>query len=158
MRNRITTIVIIVVLAMLAAACSSTSESDPAEAAAATQQANLDAFFAQDVDATMATLTEDVEFFNTSMGTHWSGKAQYELSMKSIFQMTDPDTSELIESFVSDDGTRGVVVMHWVGENGKGNPFDLTYVQVQEYEDGLIRTTTTYWEDQDVADQLNAGY
>ena len=160
MRNRITTIVIIVVLGMLAASCSTgeTDEAAAAEKAAATQQTNIDAVFAQDIDATMATLTEDVEFFNTAMGTHWIGKTQYRSNLETIFEITDPDATELVDNFVSDDGTRGVIVMHWVGENGAGNPIDLTYVQLTEFEDGLIAKTTMYWEDQDVADQLMAGY
>jgi len=160
MRNRIATIVIIVVLGMLAASCSTgeTDETAAAEKAAATQQTNIDAVFAQDIDALMATYTEDVEFFNDAIGTHWRSKTEYQANMTTIFEITDPDATELIDNFVSDDGTRGVVVMHWVGENGMGNPIDLTYVQLQEFEDGLIDKTMMYWENQDVADQLNAGY
>ena len=160
MRTTIKTILLIAVLAMLAASCSTggTDETAAAEKAAATQQANIDAVFAQDLDATMATYTEDVEFFNAVMGSHWSGKTAYRSNIETIFEITDPDATELIDNFVSDDGTRGVIVMHWVGENGAGNPIDLTYVQLQEFEDGLIDKTTMYWDDQDVADQLGAGY
>lgn len=160
MRITIKTILMISVFALLAASCSTgeTDEAVAAEKAAATQQANIDAVFAQDIDATMATLTEDVEFFNAAMGTHWTGKTQYRSNLETIFEVTDPDATELIDNFVSDDGTRGVIVMHWVGENGAGNPIDLTYVQVTEFEDGLISKTTLYWEDQNVADQLMAGY
>jgi hypothetical protein len=31
------------------------------------------------------------------------------------------------DNSVSDAGTRGVVVVHWVGSNGKRNPIDLRY-------------------------------
>ncbi len=160
MRNRTTTIAIIVVLGMLAASCSTggTDEAAAAEKAAATQQANTDAYLDQDLDAWVATVTEDVEFFNDAGASHWVGKASLESNMSTVFRMTDPDATQIIEQFVSDDGTFGVVNAHWVGENVYGAPFDLTYVQLQEFEDGLIVKTTMYWADQDVADQLGAGY
>jgi ketosteroid isomerase-like protein len=156
----------VVALVLLAAACTTASGSeqtaqgspDPAEKASATLQTNIDAFLAQDVDAVMVTLTKDAEFFNYAMDSHWSGEPGWKTSMKGIFTMTDADATEVIDSFVSDDGTRGAVLVHWIGQNGKDEPFDLTYVQLYEFEDGLISETTTYWMNDDVSDQLNRGY
>jgi ketosteroid isomerase-like protein len=158
MRTTIKTILLIAVLALLAASCSTggTDEAAAAEKAAATQQANTEAFLDQDLDAWVATVTEDVEFFNDAGASHWVGKASLESNMSTVFRMTDPDATQIIEQFVSDDGTFGVVNAHWVGENVYSAPFDLTYVQLMEFEDGLISKFTMYWEDQDMWDQLNA--
>lgn len=177
MRTTIKTILLITVLAMLAASCSTSGADeavaaepattvattittvpppDPAEKAAATQEANTEAFLAEDLDALMATYSEDVEFFNNAVGSHWNGAGPVRSNMGTIFAMTDPDATEIIEQFVSADGTSGVVLTHWIGENVYGSPFDLTYVQLQEFEDGLIAKLTMYWEDQDVSRQLSA--
>ena len=177
MRTATKTAVMIAVLAMLAASCTTggadeaaaaeatttsatttTTEPppDPAEKAAATQEANTVAFIGQDLDALMATYTEDIEFTNSAMGVRWVGKAQMKSNMATVLGMTDPDATEIIEQFVSDDGTFGVVRSHWVGKNNYGAPFDLTYLQLQEFEDGLTSKLTMYWEDQDVSEQLNA--
>jgi len=177
MRTTIKTILLITVLAMLAASCSASGADeavaaettttvatttttvpppDPAEKAAATQEANTAAFLAQDLDAYMATVTEDIEFINDAGHSYWVGKASMESNMQGIFRMTDPDATEIIEQFVSDDGTSGVVLTHFVGENVNGSPFDLTYLQLQEFEDGLISKLTMYWEDQDMSEQLSA--
>ncbi|MEN8235907.1 MAG: nuclear transport factor 2 family protein, partial [Actinomycetota bacterium] len=157
-RTTIKTILLIAVLALMAASCSTgqTDEAAAAEKAAATQVANTEAWLAEDMDALMATYTEDIELLNRSVSTHWVGKVSMESNMQTIFRMTDPDATEIIEQFVSADGTSGVVNTHWVGENAYDAPMDLTYVQLQEFEDGLISKLTMYWEDHDVRDQLNA--
>jgi len=72
--------------------------------------------------------------------------------------MTDADATEVIDNFVSDDGTRGAALVHWIGQNGKDEPFNLTYVQLYEFEDGLVSEVSTYWMNDDVSDQLQAGY
>ena len=177
MRTTIKTTLLITVLTMLAASCSTSGADeavaaepattvatttttvpppDPAEKAAATQEASTAAFLAQDLDAFMATVTGEVEFFNDADGSHWTGEASMESNIRTIFNMTDPDATEVIEQSVSADGTSGVVLTHWVGENVYGSPFDLTYLQLQEFEDGLIAKLTMYWEDQDVSRQLSA--
>lgn len=177
MGTTIKTILLITVLTMLAASCSTSAADeavaaettttvatttttvpppDPAEEAAATQKANTAAFLAKDLDALMATYSEDIEFFNDAGGSHWTGEASMESNMRTILNMTDSDATEVIEQSVSADGTSGVVLTHWVGENMYGSPFDLTYLQLQEFEDGLIAKLTMYWEDQDVSRQLSA--
>ncbi|MEA3503522.1 MAG: nuclear transport factor 2 family protein [Actinomycetota bacterium] len=160
MRTTIKTILLIAVLALLAASCSAgeTDEAAAAEKAATTQEAYTQAFLAQDIDAVMATYSDDVEFINRSMTTRWIGADQMQEKTMSLFNITDPDATEVLESFVSVDGSQGVIHWHWVGENGLGNPIDLVHVQWLEYTDGLISTLTSYWETMDVQDQLMAGY
>ncbi len=160
MRTTIKTIVLIAVLALLATSCSTgaTDEAAAAEKAAATQEAYTQAFLAQNIDAVMATYTDDVEFINRSMSTHWTGSERVQSGTKGIFSMTDPDSTEVLESFVSDDGSQGVIHWHWVGENGLDKPIDLMHVQLLEYTDGLISMLTSYWETMDVEEQLTAGY
>jgi ketosteroid isomerase-like protein len=173
MRATIRTILLIAVVAPLAASCSTgaTEEAaaaeptttvatttttepplDPANKAAATQEANTEAFLAQDLDAVVATYAEDIEFINSAVGDHRAGTAKMRPFMTNVFRMTDPDATEIIEQLVSADGTFGVVNTHWVGENFYGVPMDLTYVQLMEFEDGLISKLTMYWEDRDAND------
>ncbi|MEA3510449.1 MAG: nuclear transport factor 2 family protein [Actinomycetota bacterium] len=158
MRATIKTILPIAILALTAASCSTgqTDDAAAAEEAAATLDANTEAFLAQDLDAYMATVTEDVEFFNDAGASHWVGGASMKSNMQAIFRITDPDATEIIEQFVSDDGAFGVANVHWVGQNNYGNPFDLTYAQLMEFDDGLISKLTMYWEDLDVWEQLSA--
>ena len=127
-----------------------------AEKAAATQAANTAAWLAHDIDALMATYTEDVEFTNSASNEHRVGEAAMESLAARMFDTIDPDATETIVQFVSGDGANGVVNTHWVGENLYGAPIDLTYVWMQEFEDGLIRKVTMYWENQDVFKQLSA--
>jgi hypothetical protein len=160
MRTTIKTILLIAVLALLAASCSTggTDEAAAAEKATATQEAYTQAFLAQDIDALMATHTDDVEFFNRSMSTHWIGSEQVQTGTATIFNITDPSATDVLESFVSVDGSQGAILWHWVGENGIGNPIDLMHFQLLEYTDGLISMLTSYWETMDVREQLMDGY
>ena len=153
MRTTIKTILLVAILALLAASCSTGTED-----AAATQEAYTQAFLAQDIDALMATYTDDVEFINRSMSTHWTGSDQVQARTKGLFSLTDPNSTEVLESFVSVDGSQGFILWHWVGENGLGNPIDLMHAQWLEYTDELISTMTSYWETMDVEEQLTAGY
>lgn len=156
MRSRTTTIVIIVVLGMLAASCSTgeTDEAAAAEKAAATQQASVEAFLTQDIDAFAALISDDYEFFDPTTGAHTSGSTAAISNMKSIYGWTDAEQTELIERFVSDDGTRGTVVYHWVATTGLGSDVDVIMTQVHEYEDGKVRKVTNYYGTRDAYDQL----
>ena len=160
MRTTIKTILLITVLALLAASCSTDGADETAavEKATATQEAYTQAFLAQDIDALMATYTDDVEFINRSMMTRWIGDDQVQTGTEAIFNITDPSASEVLESFVSVDGSQGAILWHWVGENGLGNPIDLMHFQLLEYTDGLISMQTSYWETMDVEEQLMDGY
>lgn len=167
MRKQITTIVIIVVLAALAAACSTSSDADettipttattvapttttepppdPAEVAEATQAASVEAFLTQDIDAFAAVIADDYEFFDPTTGAYTSGSTAAISAMNGLYIWTDAEQTELIERFVSDDGTRGTVIYHFVGTTGFGSDFDLIMTQVHEYEDGKVRTVTNYY-------------
>ena len=160
MRTTIKTILLITVLALLAASCSTDGADETAavEKATATQEAYTQAFLAQDIDALMATYTDDVEFTNRSMMTRWIGDEQVQTGTETIFDITDPSATEVLESFVSVDGSQGTILWHWVGENGLGNPIDLMHLQLLEYTDGLISMQTSYWETMDVEEQLMDGY
>ncbi len=174
MRTTIKTILLIAVLALLAASCSTdgadeavaaeptitvatttTAEPppDPAEIAAETQQATIDAFLVKDMEALMATHTEDAVFLDPAFSTRWVG-ASYESNLQNVFKWTDAEQTELLDSFVSDDGTRGTVIYHWVGTNYNGGPLDLIMVQVHEYKDGKIQTTTNYYGDDNARAQF----
>lgn len=160
MRTTIKTILLITVLALLAASCSTDGADETAavEEATATQEAYTQAFLAQDIDALMATYTDDVEFTNRSMMTRWIGDEQVQTGTETIFDITDPSATEVLESFVSVDGSQGAILWHWVGENGLGNPIDLMHFQLLEYTDGLISMLTSHWETMDVEEQLMDGY
>lgn len=160
MRTTIKTALLITVLALLAASCSTDAADETAavEEATATQEAYTQAFLAQDIDALMATYTDDVEFTNRSMMTRWIGDEQVQTGTETIFDITDPSATEVLESFVSVDGSQGAILWHWVGENGLGNPIDLMHFQLLEYTDGLISMLTSYWETMDVEEQLMDGY
>jgi len=176
MRIRTTTIVIVLVLAMRAAACSSTSEADetmvpttattvattttteppldPAEIAEATQQASVEAFLTQDIDAFAALISDDYEFFDPTTGAYTSGSTTAISKMGNLYGWTDAEQTELIERFVSDDGTRGAVVYHWVATTGLGSDVDVIMTQIHEYEDGKVRTVTNYYGTRDTYDQI----
>jgi hypothetical protein len=160
MRTTIKTILLIAVLALLAASCSTgaTDEAAVAKKAAATRQAYTEAFLAQDIDALMATYTDDVKFFNRSMATHWTGSEQVQTGTTTISSITDPGATEVLESFVSDDGSEGAILWQWVGENDIDNPIELMHFQLLEYTDGLFSVLTSHWETMDVEEQLMAGY
>jgi hypothetical protein len=106
----------------------------------------------------MATYTDDVKFFNRSMATHWTGSEQVQTGTTTISSITDPGATEVLESFVSDDGSEGAILWQWVGENGLDNPIVLMHVQLLEYTDGLFSVLTSHWETMDVDEQLMAGY
>ena len=160
MRTTIKTILLITVLALLAASCSTdgADETTAVEKTTATQEAYTQAFLSQDIDALMATFTDDVEFINRSMMTRWIGDDQVQAGTEEIFNIADPSATEVLESFVSVDGSQGAILWHWVGENGLGNPIDLMHLQLLEYTDGLISMQTSYWETMDVEEQLMDGY
>ena len=70
-----------------------------------------------------------------------------------VFPWTDTEQTVVLDRFVSADGTSGVVVYRWVGTNSLGD-FDLTMVQIHEYEEGLLTQLTNYYGDRDAADQF----
>lgn len=177
MRNRTTTLTILVALAMLVAACSTASDAvettvveapttvaappttepppDPAEVAEATQKASVEAFLTQDIDTFAALIADDYEFFDPTTGTHTSGATSAISKMEGIYEWTDADQTELIERFVSVDGTRGTIVYHWVATTAFGSDIDIIMTQIHEYsDDGLIRMVTNYYGGRGAYDQI----
>ena len=68
--------------------------------------------------------------------------------------MTDADATELLDRFVSADGSRAVLVERWIGTNYLGAPFDLPIVLIHEYRDGKIAKESIYYAAWDTHDQL----
>jgi ketosteroid isomerase-like protein len=146
------TLTLIATVALLGAACSSSDENaDAVKAAEATQSAMVDAFLSSDVEAAVAQYAEDVEFHDPTFGRNLTGVAAMRSQGNTVFRWTDIEQTRLVERFVSEDGTRGLVVYHWVGESDMG-PFDLLLVQVHEYDDGVVQTITNYYGDRDPGD------
>ena len=74
--------------------------------------------------------------------------------MGAVLRMTDWDASEVLDRFVSADGSRAVVVERWIGTNYLGAPFDLPIVLIHEYRDGKIAKESIYYAARDAYDQL----
>ena len=132
-------------------------EPAPADAVAATEAnetAYLDAFFAGDLDAIMATYTEDAIFEDQTFGDYREGKLSVRGMVGAAIRLTDADTTEVLDRFVSADGSRAVVVERWVGTNYLGAPFDLPIVAIHEYRDGKIAKESIYYAARDAYAQL----
>jgi hypothetical protein len=71
-----------------------------------------------------------------------------------VLTMTDMDATELLDRFVSADGSRAVVVERWIGTNYRGAPVDLPIVAIHEYRDGKIAKESIYYAARDAYDQL----
>ena len=148
------TLTLIAAVALLGAACSSSNENaDAVEAAEATQSALVEAFLSGDVDASAAMYADEVEFYDPMIGTTSTGLAAMRTQAQTVFPWTDLEQTELLDRFVSSDGTSGFLVYRWVGERGFSS-FDLTMVQVHEYRDGLLHKLTNYYGNSDAAAQL----
>ena len=111
---------------------------DPVAATEANETANLDAFFTGDLDAIMATYAEDAIFEDQTFGDYLEGNAAVRGMYGAVLRMTDADATELLDRFVSADGSRAVLVERWIGTNYRGAPFDLPIVLVHEYRDGRL--------------------
>lgn len=127
---------------------------DPVVAAEANEAANLDAFFAQDLDAIMATYAEDAIFEDQTFGDYLEGNAAVRGMYGAVLRQTDAEATELLDHFVAADGSRAVVVERWIGTNFLGAPFDLPIVLVHEYRDGKITKESIYYAAWDTHDQL----
>ena len=128
---------------------------DPVAATEANETANLDGFFVtQDLDAIMATYAEDAIFEDQTFGDYLEGRAFLRGMMGSVLTMTDWEASEVLDRFVSADGSRAVVVERWIGTNYRGAPFDLPIVLIHEYRDGKIAKESIYYAARDAYEQL----
>jgi ketosteroid isomerase-like protein len=157
MNNRIKALLIAVAALPLAVGCSSDgdSSSDAADQARETQLAYIEAFQAGDVAAMNELYDADVRWSNPTHGDVNTGMAQMLTLDRWAVQVADMDQTEIVDHFVSDDGTRGVIVFHFVGaRSDNGEPFDLDMTQVYEYDDGKIVSIDVSWANPDARDQL----
>ena len=141
------------------AALAQDDEPTPADVVAATEAneaANFAAFLAQDPDAIMATFTEDPIFEDRTFGDYLEGDSAVRGMEWAASFMTDAEASEVLDHFVSADGSRAVRVFRWVGTNFNGAPFDLPLVSIHEYRDGKIAKESMYYADPDPYGQLTS--
>jgi steroid delta-isomerase-like uncharacterized protein len=152
-------IALVIGLALIATACSDESEDGKGVAAAiaaveANEAANYEAWMAQDLDALMEVYADDVLFVDETFGDYMEGKAVVRSMLVNMFSVTDPDGIELLDRFVSEDGTRAASQWEWGGTNFAGKEFDLPYVLIHEYRDGKIVKETIYYASPNAYEQL----
>ena len=123
----------------------------------ANEKAHFDAIMSKDLEAMMATYTDDAVFVDETFGDWIEGTEALTRFNDVVLTMTDPEATEIIESYVSADGTRATSVWSWIGTSYFGNPFDLPMVLVHEYRDGLIAKQTIYYAARDAYRQLASG-
>ncbi|MCB2177132.1 MAG: nuclear transport factor 2 family protein [Actinomycetales bacterium] len=114
----------------------------------------VDAWLAGDVDAQLALTADDVTFENKAHDSYAEGRDAFASVLRDVASITDHEATELVRSFVSADGTTGVVEYHWVGEAPDQGPFDLTMLNRFTFADGKLASVTLYWAEPDAADQL----
>lgn len=156
MNNKIKGLLIGLAVLPMAVGCGSDGDSTDG-AVEQTQQAQQElvaAYEAGDADAMNALYAEDAVFENATVNDVTEGQVEMLALQRWVTQITDRDQSEIVEQFVSADGTRGVVVYHWVGNFTDGAPFDLDMTHVYEYEDGLVTHVTVSFANSDAHDQL----
>lgn len=127
------------------------------EAVAATQAneaAFHEAFWAEDIDAVMATFTDDVVFEDELFGDYLEGADAVRGMYEAVFYITDPGTNEVIDQFISADGSRAVQILRWRGTSGSGQSFDIPTLALHEYRDGKIAKEVMYYADRDAFAKL----
>ena len=142
---------VVVVFSVVMLGCSS---SDSSASVKANEEAYVEAFFAQDLDAFMDTFTDDAVFIDETYGDQLDGKAAVRNMYANVIKFADPDQSELIDGIVADDATFAASTWEWVGTNAFGNPFHLPTALIHEYRDGKIAKETVYYASPDAYGQL----
>jgi ketosteroid isomerase-like protein len=141
----------------LAVGCSSDGggTSDAVDQAHEVQDAYVEAFDAGDAAAMIELYADDATWVNQTHGDTRTGTASMTNLLEWVVETTDSGQTEIVDRFVSDDGTEGVIVYHWVGNRtDNGAPFDLDMTHVQEYENGEITQVTASFANSDAYDQL----
>ena len=123
----------------------------------ANENAHFEAIMAEDLEAMMATYTDDAVFVDETFGDWVEGTEALTRFNDVVLTMTDPEATEILDSYVSADGSRATSVWSWIGTSYFGNPFDLPMVLVHEYRDGLIAKQTIYYAARDAYRQLASG-
>jgi len=91
------------------------SRADAVAAAEVNEAASLGAFLARDLDAFMVTYADDAVFEDQTFGDRSAGASAIREMYQTVIWWTDPDTTEVLDSFVSTDGSRAVAVLRWTG-------------------------------------------
>jgi hypothetical protein len=120
----------------------------------ANETANIEAFLSKDLDALMDTFTDDVVFVDETYGDYVEGKDAYTKMNAIVMEFTDPEETEVLDHFISEDGARAASTWEWVGINYWGNPFSLPHSIINEYRDGKIARQTIYYASPDAYSQL----
>lgn len=120
----------------------------------ASETVNIAAFLDKDLDALMDTYTEDVVFVDRTFGDHVVGRDEYRKMNADVIAWADPDATEVVDRFVSEDGTRAVTIWEWIGTNYFGKDFDLPFVMINEYRDGKVARQSIYYASPDAYNQL----
>ena len=148
-------IVFAIGLALVASGCSGGSEADAGVAAVeANETTYIEAWIAADLDALMDTYTEDAIFVDETYGDYIEGQDRVRNMYSNVLHFTDPDVTEVLDRFVSEDGTRAASRWEWGGTNGFGKAFDLPIVLIHEYRDGKIAKEIVYYASPDAYGQL----
>ena len=121
---------------------------------AANEAAFNEAFWAEDIDAVMATFTDDVVFEDELFGDYLEGAAAVRGMYEAVFYITDPGTNVVTDQFISADGSRAVQILRWRGTSGSGRPFDIPTLALHEYRDGKIAREVMYYADRDAFAKL----
>ena len=121
---------------------------------AANEAAFNEAFWAEDIDAVMATFTDDVVFEDELFGDYLEGAAAVRGMYEAVFYITDPGTNVVTDQFISADGSRAVQILRWRGTSGCGRPFDIPTLALHEYRDGKIAREVMYYADRDAFAKL----
>ena len=141
----------------LAVGCGSDGDStdNAVEQTQQVQEEQIAAFEAGDAEALNALYADDAVFVNATYGTNIDNRPAMLDLQQWVIEATDQDQTEIVEHFVSADGTRGVIVYHWVGNRpDNGDAFDLDMTHVYEYENGKVTRVTVSYANRDAYDQL----
>ena len=127
---------------------------DAVAATRANEAAFTEAFWAEDIDAVMATFTDEVVFEDELFGDYLVGADPVRGLYAAVFRITDPGTNEVIDQFISSDGARAVQILRWRGTSGSGRPFDIPTLALHEYRDGKISKEVMFYADRDAFAKL----
>ncbi len=87
-------------------------------------------------------------------GDHLEGAEAVREMYEAVFSITDPGTTEVVDRFISADGSRAVQILRWRGTNGSGRPFDIPTLALHEYRDGKIAREVMFYAARDAFAQL----
>ena len=113
-----------------------------------------EAFWAEDNDAVMTTFTHDVVFEDELFGDYLEGADAVRGMYEAVFYITDPGTNEVVDQFISSDGSRAVQILRWRGTSGSGRPFDIRTLALHEYRNGEIAKEVMFYADRDAFAKL----